>query len=405
MKKKSQVLTGPAAPTERNPASFNRNCPVCGWESDETIEGSSAKFAKCPKCGTNFDQPLMVSAPPAEMQLLNPQVIQENANMKKKSQDQAGQAPTPENKPVDKNALVQLLMQQGISPEVAQQSAEQIEQAQHLQTEKEKSQQPNSQITPVSQPAMQAIPTVMKPISKLKKALEPTNWFSEPGKQLGPDYDPPRLAEAGEDEEEIFEADEEDEKEEMTPEQAKELGQSIGIDWDAVEFTVEEFLVGFQHELEHGSKNPETDVTHDDPEMTAKIAWAHLKEDAQYYMKLDQVEKMSEKSEDEEDEEHEEHEGEEEESEEKGESKQVPRFKASSRKVSMTLREVREVMLPQLEEDFFYMEAALQQGQVAKAQKFLHDAYARFYEIRSKTESIAAPTPEKDTSFLTKIGL
>ena len=43
-------------------------------------------------------------------------------------------------------------------------------------------------------------------------------------------------------------------------------------------------------ELEHGLRDPETNVTSDDPYITGKIAWAHLKELPDYYDRLDVLE-------------------------------------------------------------------------------------------------------------------
>lgn len=43
-------------------------------------------------------------------------------------------------------------------------------------------------------------------------------------------------------------------------------------------------------ELEHGSIDPQTNVTDDDLLLTGKIAWAHLKEISVYYMWLDKME-------------------------------------------------------------------------------------------------------------------
>ena len=43
-------------------------------------------------------------------------------------------------------------------------------------------------------------------------------------------------------------------------------------------------------ELEHGSRDPETNVTNDDPVITGKIAWAHLKELPDYYERLEAME-------------------------------------------------------------------------------------------------------------------
>ena len=43
-------------------------------------------------------------------------------------------------------------------------------------------------------------------------------------------------------------------------------------------------------ELEHGLHDPETDVTGDDPLVTAKIARAHLNEFPDYYTRLERME-------------------------------------------------------------------------------------------------------------------
>lgn len=62
------------------------------------------------------------------------------------------------------------------------------------------------------------------------------------------------------------------------------LGEKIGIDWDTALFSEEEFARGIRVEMEH------QDVTRGDPVMTAKIAWAHLKELPDYYQRLAEME-------------------------------------------------------------------------------------------------------------------
>jgi len=62
----------------------------------------------------------------------------------------------------------------------------------------------------------------------------------------------------------------------------------------AVDFTqcnLKEFREGLSTELEHGSVNPETNITNDDEILTTKIALAHLKEIPDYYTRLEQMEK------------------------------------------------------------------------------------------------------------------
>ena len=72
----------------------------------------------------------------------------------------------------------------------------------------------------------------------------------------------------------------------ISSEEAKAAGEQIGIDWETSLFDVEQFRMGMNVELEHGSQDPATDVTGDDPIITAKIALAHLNEFADYYTRL-----------------------------------------------------------------------------------------------------------------------
>ncbi|HZK39401.1 MAG TPA: DUF5661 family protein [Clostridia bacterium] len=70
---------------------------------------------------------------------------------------------------------------------------------------------------------------------------------------------------------------------EFTIEQAKDMAEQLNVDFKKVGFTLEEFLEGMNIELEHGTVDPATDVTNDDPLITAKVAMAHLNETALYY--------------------------------------------------------------------------------------------------------------------------
>ncbi len=76
----------------------------------------------------------------------------------------------------------------------------------------------------------------------------------------------------------------------VTTEQAETIGREIGIDWASSPFDVEQFRAGIDIEFEHGAHDPETDVTNDDPILTGKIAWAHLKEFSDYYDRLEAME-------------------------------------------------------------------------------------------------------------------
>ena len=72
----------------------------------------------------------------------------------------------------------------------------------------------------------------------------------------------------------------------FTAEQAREIGEAIGIDWATAPFEVEQFRAGMDVELEHGRHDPTTDVTGSDPVLTGKIALAHLNEFPDYYTRL-----------------------------------------------------------------------------------------------------------------------
>ena len=72
----------------------------------------------------------------------------------------------------------------------------------------------------------------------------------------------------------------------FSTEEAAEIGRTLGIAWDAVPFDVEQFRNGLDVELEHGARDPETNVTGDDPILTGKIALAHLREIPDYYTRL-----------------------------------------------------------------------------------------------------------------------
>jgi len=78
-------------------------------------------------------------------------------------------------------------------------------------------------------------------------------------------------------------------KKKFTTEEAKSIGDVLGIRWD--KFDVEQFRMGMDVELEHGLCDPSTNVTNDDPVITGKIALAHLNEIPDYYDRLEKMEK------------------------------------------------------------------------------------------------------------------
>ena len=77
-------------------------------------------------------------------------------------------------------------------------------------------------------------------------------------------------------------------KKSFTLNQAKAIGEQLGIRWD--KFDVKQFRAGLGVELEHGNVNQASNVTNNDPLMTGKIALAHLTEFPDYYTRLAKME-------------------------------------------------------------------------------------------------------------------
>jgi hypothetical protein len=77
----------------------------------------------------------------------------------------------------------------------------------------------------------------------------------------------------------------------VTAQEARRIGDEIGVDWNR--FDVEQFRAGLEVEFEHGSHDPQTDVTGDDPTLTGKIALAHMKEFPDYYERLERMEEQA----------------------------------------------------------------------------------------------------------------
>jgi hypothetical protein len=76
----------------------------------------------------------------------------------------------------------------------------------------------------------------------------------------------------------------------FTADDARRIGEQVGIDWQTAPFDVEQFRIGLGVELEHGLHDPATNVTDDDPLVTGKIALAHLNEFPDYYTRLESME-------------------------------------------------------------------------------------------------------------------
>lgn len=77
--------------------------------------------------------------------------------------------------------------------------------------------------------------------------------------------------------------------------EARAIGRRIGIDWDTSRFDVEQFRMGLGVELEHGRRDPATNVSDDDEDTTGKIAWAHVNEFPDYYTRPAKMESEAER--------------------------------------------------------------------------------------------------------------
>jgi len=60
------------------------------------------------------------------------------------------------------------------------------------------------------------------------------------------------------------------EKRHFSTEEARSIGAQLNIDWTQID--LEQFRRGLEVELEHGARDPETNVTGDDLLLTGKIA-------------------------------------------------------------------------------------------------------------------------------------
>ena len=75
-------------------------------------------------------------------------------------------------------------------------------------------------------------------------------------------------------------------KRSFTTEEARTIATELGVDFGALGCDLEQFRMGLDLELEHGPRDPETNVSGNDSIVTGKIALAHLTEFPDYYTRL-----------------------------------------------------------------------------------------------------------------------
>ena len=86
---------------------------------------------------------------------------------------------------------------------------------------------------------------------------------------------------------------------EFTEEDANSAIEESGLDIGNI--PIDQIVKGMNHELEHGSIDPDYNITDDDPVKTLKITLVHLKETPDYYDKLKAMEDESLESDSEDD--------------------------------------------------------------------------------------------------------
>jgi hypothetical protein len=80
----------------------------------------------------------------------------------------------------------------------------------------------------------------------------------------------------------------------FTADEAASVAADLSIDFATEGFDLEQFRRGLDVELEHGLRDPQTNVTGDDAFATGKIALAHLREIPDYYTRLAKMEAEAE---------------------------------------------------------------------------------------------------------------
>jgi hypothetical protein len=79
----------------------------------------------------------------------------------------------------------------------------------------------------------------------------------------------------------------------FSSEEARRIGDSLGIDWERVD--LEQFRLGLLAEHEYVTKVPDADAANDGMGLAGKIALAYLQEHPNYYARLATAEAEADK--------------------------------------------------------------------------------------------------------------
>jgi Protein of unknown function (DUF5661) len=69
----------------------------------------------------------------------------------------------------------------------------------------------------------------------------------------------------------------------ITVNQALYIAKKLGIKFSKKRYSIQDWVLGMNIEMEHGKKYPKTNVTNDNLLMTGKIALVHINEKSNYY--------------------------------------------------------------------------------------------------------------------------
>jgi hypothetical protein len=76
-------------------------------------------------------------------------------------------------------------------------------------------------------------------------------------------------------------------RKQISPAEAKRIGESLHIDWDRVE--LEQFRQGLMGKHPQGTIDPETGLTYEGVLLTGQVVLAHMEEIPDYFTRLEKL--------------------------------------------------------------------------------------------------------------------
>ena len=204
MNKSAQVLTGPPAAVNKNPASESRGCFMCGWTSDFSDMAADKETDRCPKCGALLKKnDFAINPAIGDMFDMQPTRSAQEVPPGKNAEDLL-------------KSVQQALSDQGMDQSLIQKVVDQISQSYAPGTTMPKEQLgPNAPKGPEQNVSQDTIAPVvvqplqenkmikpLKPLPRMARAIRLLSVWSEPERTtFGKDYEPPTMAEVADEEE------------------------------------------------------------------------------------------------------------------------------------------------------------------------------------------------------------